>query len=245
MAGAPVVVVLGALPEELAAYRGLVSDGCWCGARVHLGLTGVGKVAAAAATQRAIDIHRPDALLFTGVAGALAHERRIGELGVVLAAIDAELDIRAWRPGTRRGEHPFTGARLMASDARLAAEALAAPVPGLFPAYVATGSAFLDAAGKAAFRRDVLPELEAEVGGRLRRPDLIEMEGAAVLQVAAANQVPALALRAVSDALEGDAVADFDAFLRAAIGSYVRVVEGLLAGPALAALAAARTASRE
>lgn len=236
----PSVVLLGALPEELAVYRDLVRKDSWCGARVRLGLTGVGKVAAAAATQRIIDAERPDVLLFTGVAGALAAERRIGEIGVVLAAVDAELDIRAWRPGARRGEHPFTGERLMASHAGLATEALAAPVPGLFPAYVATGSAFLDAAGKASFIRDVRPELMAEVGGCERLPDLIEMEGVAVLQVAMANRVPALALRAVSDALAGNAVADFDAFLRGAISAYVRVVEHVLHGPSVAALAAAR-----
>lgn len=237
---APVVVLLGALPQELAAYAAQVRDGRWRGAEVHLGLTGVGKVAAAAATQRMIGRHRPDAVLFTGVAGALDPALRIGDIGIALAAIDAELDIRAWRPGTLRGEHPFTGERLMASDARLVAEALGAPLAGLFPAYIATGSAFLDAAGKARFRAEILPELAAAVGGRERLPDLVEMEGSAVLQVAAANRVPALAIRAVSDALAGDAVADFDAFLAGAIGAYARVVEHLLAGPTLAALAAAR-----
>jgi nucleoside phosphorylase len=106
--------------------------------------------------------------------------------------------------------------------------ALASGVPRLFPAYLASGSAFLDSAGKARFIADVLPELAAEVGGVRRTPDLIEMEGSAVLQVAAANGVPALAIRAVSDAVTGDAAADFNAFLRDAVASYQAVVAHLL-----------------
>lgn len=222
------VVILGALPEELAAYARRIVDGRWHGLRIHTALTGVGKPAAAAATQRAIDLHAPEAVIFTGVAGALDPALRIGDIGIGVAAIDADLDIRAWRPGTRRGELPFTGERLMRSDPALVRLALAAPVPRLFPAYIATGSAFLDAPGKARFRREVLPELAAVVDGRERLPDLIEMEGSAVLQTAIANRVPALAVRAVSDAVEGDAVADFDAFLRQAIGEYVGVVDRVL-----------------
>jgi adenosylhomocysteine nucleosidase len=224
----PAIVLLGALPEELAAFTSRLVDERWHGIRVHLALTGVGKPAAAAATQRAISMHAPDAVIFTGVAGALHPGLRIGDIGIGIAAIDADLDIRAWRPGTRRGEHPFTGARLMHSDPRLVRLALASSAPRLFPAYIASGSAFLDAPGKAVFRHGVLPELSAEIDGAERLPDLIEMEGSAVLQTAAANQVPALAIRAVSDALDGDAVADFDAFMREAISHYTGVVDHVL-----------------
>jgi nucleoside phosphorylase len=111
-----------------------------------------------------------------------------------------------------------------------ALEAAAAVAPGrLFPAYIATGSAFLDTAGKARFIAEALGDLEADIGGAPRRPDLIEMEGSAVMQVAAANRVPALAIRAVSDALAGDAVEDFHAFIGRAAERYAGVVEAVLA----------------
>lgn len=228
MAG-PVAVVLAALPEELAAFADRIVDGRWAGVQVHTALTGVGKTAAAAATQRVIDRHHPDAIIFTGVAGALDPERRIGEIGIGIAAIDAELDVRAWQPAARLGEHPFTGLRVLRSDPVLVAAALSTPLTGIFPAYIATGSVFLDAPRKARFRAEVLPELSADIDGVVRTPDLIEMEGAAVLQVALANRVPALAIRAVSDGVDGDAVADFNAFIRDAIGHYVAVVERVLA----------------
>lgn len=221
-------VILGAMPEELAAFQGFAAQGRWHGVAVHLALTGVGKTAAAAATQHAIDAHHPDAIILTGAAGSLDAALAIGAIGIGIAAIDAELDIRAWQPQARRGELPFTGQRVFTSDPGLVATALQAPVTGLFPAYIATGSAFLDTPGKARFRAEVLPELAAVIGGAMRTPDLIEMEGSAVLQVATANRIPALAIRAVSDAVEGDAVADFNAFIREAIGRYALVVDHVL-----------------
>jgi adenosylhomocysteine nucleosidase len=223
------VVILAAMPEESAAFHARVVDGRWAGVEAIIALAGIGKTAAAAAAQHAIVQHAPDALILTGAAGALDRRLRIGDIGIVAGAIDADLDLRAWRRELRRGELPFGGGRVMRSDPRLTAAALAAPVDGLFSAYVATGSAFLDTPGKARFIADILPELRDSVDGGERTPDLIEMEGAAILQVAAANRVPALAIRAVSDAVDGDAVADFTAFIQAAIGRYAVVVEHVLA----------------
>lgn len=223
----PTIVLLGAMPEELAAFEHHLVDGRWHGIRVHLALTGVGKPAAAAVTQRTIDRHAPDAVIFTGVAGALHPGQRIGDIGIGTAAIDADLDLRALLPGWRLGQQ-FDGSRIMRSDPRLVRLALASDVPRLFPAYIASGSAFLDTAGKARFRSEVLPLLAGTIDGSERQPDLIEMEGSAVLQTANANGVPALAIRAVSDAVDGDAVADFGAFLRAAIGHYTGVVDHVL-----------------
>lgn len=223
-------VILGALPEELAAFQRFITAGRWHGVAVHCALTGVGKTAAAAATQRAISAHAPDAIIFTGAAGSLKADLAIGAIGIGVAAIDADLDIRAWQPNALRGELPFTGQRVFASDARLVATALGAPVGGLFAAYIATGSAFLDTPGKARFCAAVLPDLAATIDGTMRTPDLIEMEGSAVLQIATAHQVPALAIRAVSDALDGDAVTDFNAFIQEAIGRYALVVDHVLRG---------------
>ncbi len=223
------IVLLGALPQEIDAYHHRLEDGRWHGHHVIVLPTGVGKVAAAAATRQALDRHRPDALFFTGVAGALERHLVLGDVGVAHGAIDADFDIRAWMPGAARGELPFGGGRIFPCDDRLVQAALAAPVPGLFEAYLATGSAFLDRQGKATFCREVLTDLAGVVGGRQRTPDLIDMETSAVLQVAAADGIPTLALRAVSDTCDGDAVADFDAFLTVAIRHYEQVVDHVLA----------------
>lgn len=225
----PVAVILGALPQELAAFTDRCANGRWAGVEVHLALTGVGKPAAAATTQRMIDRHVPDAVIFTGVAGALEPGLRIGDIGVGIGAIDADMDLRALLPGARLGQL-YGGERVFASDPALVSAALSSGAPGLFTAFIASGSAFLDGPGKRRFIDTVRPQLSAMIDGCERLPDLIEMEGSAVLQVAAAHRVPALAVRAVSDALDGDAVADFDAFVRGAVAVYADVVESALRG---------------
>jgi adenosylhomocysteine nucleosidase len=222
------VVLLGAMEQEVAAFAQRLADGCWRGVEIHLATTGLGKSAAAATAQRLIDRHQPEAVIFTGVAGALDPQRRIGEVGIGVAAIDAELDLRSLLPETLLGQDPFTGVRLHRSHPSLVTTALQSGVAGCFPAYIATGSAFLDTAGKARFRTETLPHLEAELDGVRRLPDLIEMEGSAVLQTAASNGVAALAIRAVSDAVVGDAVADFHGFLAQAIGRYALIVDAVL-----------------
>jgi adenosylhomocysteine nucleosidase len=235
-AAATRVLILGAMPAELAACRARLRRGRWRDAQVRLSLTGVGKPAAAATTARAISVFRPHALIFTGVAGALDPRRRIGDLGIGLAAIDADLDLSRLVPGKPRGEQPFSRERIYPSHPALVAAALALAPPRSFPAYIASGSSFLDASGKAAFIRDTRPLLAAAVAGRHRLPDLIEMEGSAVLQAAALLGVPALALRAVSDEVSGDAAADFTAFLDQAAARSVELIDRLLGEGAVSAL---------
>jgi adenosylhomocysteine nucleosidase len=229
------LLILGAMPAELAACRVRLRRGRWRDVQVQLHLTGVGKPAAAASTARAICTFRPHALIFTGVAGALDRRRRIGDLGIGVAAVDADLDLSRLVPGKARGEQPFSDERLYASDPGLVAAALALAPPRSFPAYIASGSSFLDAPAKADFIRDLRPLLAAAVAGRRRLPDLIEMEGSAVLQAAAMLGVPALALRAVSDDVAGDAAADFTAFLDQAASRSVELIDRLIDEGAIAA----------
>lgn len=224
------LLVVGALAEETACFGQLEPAACAVGAIVRLGILGVGKVAAAAATERLLAETRPDAAVLVGVAGGLKPEHGLGQVGVVQAAIDAEFDVRAWQPRLRRGEHPFTGERVFPAHPELTRRALAAAPSGkAFFAYAASGSVFLDHSAKRAFVRDVAPDLAHEwPGGGMRTPDLIDMETSAFLQIASAHGVPALALRAVSDPLEGDAAADFAAFLAGASATYVDMVRALL-----------------
>lgn len=220
------VAILGAMPQEIAAYRSRL--------RIPVGIdlfveaTGVGKVAAAAAVQRIICSYKPDAIIFTGVAGGLDEKLKVGDVGVGVAAIDADLDVRAWDPTYTRGEQPFTHNRVYTSHQDLVR--VLAKNQGLFLAYIATGSSFLDATGKKKFNAQVRPDLSAclEGSAEYQLPNLYEMEGSAILQVANQNGVPAVAIRAVSDTLNGDAAADFNAFIENAVDNYVELINQLL-----------------
>lgn len=219
----PLLLVVSAMAEETKGLDALLRLPDHVD--VDFSVIGIGKVDAAAHTAELLVRRQPHWLVLVGVAGALRPHLRLGALGIVTGAIDADLDVTAWRPGFRRGQHPLTRECIYRSDTNLASLALAAGHPGAFPAVAATGSAFLDERGKAAFLRDTLPQLSAQGEDA---PSLIDMETSAFLQVCHRHRAPALALRSVSDTLEGDASADFEAFLRQATHSYAPVLQYLL-----------------
>jgi adenosylhomocysteine nucleosidase len=230
-------LLLGAFPQEIAAYEHLAqraADGPHAsGKRIIVETVGVSKPVAAANTQRLIDTHRPDALIFTGVAGALDSRLKIGDIGIGTCAIDADLDVRAWDSSYERGEVPFSRERLYFSDSGLE-KAVKGSGVRTFKAYIATGSKFLDEAGKYAFKINVWPLLDNRSGKekrtRLQHPNLYDMESSAVLQVANANNVPALVIRAVSDTAGGNVPKDFNSFVEKSVDCYLGIVEHLIRG---------------
>jgi adenosylhomocysteine nucleosidase len=240
------VGILSAMPQENRAFNLAHQRHHWHKKRIELGLTGVGKSAAAAKTAEFIVGLEPDLLIFTGVAGSLDDSLEIGDIGIVQYAIDADLDVRVWKESPEaedylRGQLPFTRERVFQSDPYLVEQALKAPTDlndhwyegaledvKLFEGYVATGSAFLAADGKKDFNEKVNPDLEAELDGIVRRPNLYDMETSAVLQVANAYKTPALVIRAVSDTTRGDSPKDFNEFVKNVIDSYVPIVSHIL-----------------
>ena len=222
------IVLLGAMPAEIDAYRQHLKDEHWHNHRIIIDATGVGKVAAAARTQKLISEYKPSYVLFTGVGGALEASLNIGDVGVGLAAIDADIDVRSWNPEFRRGELPFTREREFLAHSPLVALARSVTNLPLFDAYIASGSAFLNAAQKKQFVKQAGNDLATRINGHNMLPNVIDMESSAIMQVANANNVPSLTIRAVSDTLEGDAAGDFTAFIQKAVDHYVRVVEHII-----------------
>ncbi len=60
------IVLIGAMKQEIDAYTGKFKKECKSG-KLFIGLTGVGKPAAAAYTQKIISELKPSYLIFTGV----------------------------------------------------------------------------------------------------------------------------------------------------------------------------------
>ena len=124
---------------------------------------------------------------------------------------------------------PFINWLEYPADPALLALAKAAPLPESFAAKggtvregrIATGSVFVDCSGKAA-----LVGLLAAAG--LGAPEAVEMECAGVAQVCRSFGVPFLGLRALSDLIEGDDNADFNAFTNEAADNLWPVVAHII-----------------
>lgn len=221
------IAIVGAIPEEIDFFKDRY------GKEVVIGLTGVGKSNSASTTQKIISEHWPDAIIFTGVAGALDSKLHVGDLGVAVSAIDADLDVRAWDKSYMRGEIPFTRERVFYSNKGLVDIAFASGADNLFRAYIATGSKFLDKPRKLDFLENEHPELAAEIDGETMLPNIYDMESSAFLQVANMNKTPnrgktpAIVLRVVSDDLNGNAPQDFNNFIKKSVRQYVRIVDAI------------------
>jgi len=166
---------------------------------------GMGTVNIAATTQHLIDADKPDAVIFSGIAGNLNTHLHINDvvLGGTLRYLDTDMRlVGQWKPGT--AEHPVTEFHSDDRLIELADQALNDLGIHHIVGIIATGDYFVDDPRK-------VEQVIRETGA-----DAVEMEGAAVAHVAARNDVPALVIRALSD----NADTDYEEFKEFDISEY-------------------------
>jgi adenosylhomocysteine nucleosidase len=205
--------------------------------------TGIGKVNAALVATVLAERFGVAAYLFTGVAGGLDPKLGVGDVVVAERLIQHDYGaivggrIKPYRPGAlpfgaRRAPLHFAPPEPLREQARAALADLALPEvpasatggaarrPRLHFGTVLTGDQFLAC-------EETRARLFDEHGALA-----IEMEGAAVAQVAEAYGRPWLVVRAISDLAGRESARDFTAFAQAAAAGAAVVVTRLL--PALA-----------
>lgn len=168
--------------------------------------SGIGKVAAAITAQMLIDRYGVQALLNTGMAGGLDPRLAIKDLVVGIDALQHDFDLTAFghARGYIGGGGDDTVPTRFTADAGLVDKALAIAAQVLptgskaITGTIASGDIFVDDSALKTVLRDDFGAAAAE------------MEGAAIAQTAAANGVPFLILRTISDLAEHDASVSFD-----------------------------------
>lgn len=191
-----IIGIMGAMPDEVEQLCALL-DGVtiepYAGVEYHQGYlgerrvvvccAGMGKANAAATTQVLITKFGVERIIFSGIAGNMSSQIGIGDVVVGRRVVyhDAENEMLAQSA-------PFTAE--YEGDGELVEAALAAcravGVKAIAGA-IATGDQFV---GDTATKRTIEQKVH---------PDCVEMEGAAVSQIAAKNGVPCVVLRAMSD----------------------------------------------
>ncbi len=188
--------ILGALPAEVAQvcdHLTGISTEEYAGVTYHLGslagkdvvvcCAGMGKANAAATTQVLCLKYGIDQLIFSGIAGNTSPLLTIGDvvLGKTVVYHDAEIDMICQNPPFLK-EYSGDAALLAAAEAACAAHGVKS-----LTGKIATGDLFI---GDAASKNAIMAKCA---------PDCVEMEGAAVSQIAAKNDVPCVIIRAMSD----------------------------------------------
>jgi adenosylhomocysteine nucleosidase len=230
------VGVIGAMAEEVERlHRHLTAEtvtehagrtyrhGLLEGQRVTVVQSRIGKVAAALTAASLVRDHEVDAIVFTGIAGALHDDLAIGD--VVVASELVQHDLAGPPEMFARSEIPLLGVVELATDAPLTAAAVEAADdflgdgfgavvggqvleelgigrPKVHVGQVATGDEFIEGALKQIVRE------------RAPAAMCVDMEGAAVAQVChELGGVPLCVVRAISDLASGTASVDFPKFL--------------------------------
>lgn len=223
--------VIGAMDEEIATLLPRLADrrrerrgpfevhlGTLDGHPVRLAVCGVGKVNAAALAQQLLS-DGAIRMLFTGVAGALDPDLRVGDVVVSHDAVQHDVDVSAlgYEPGRVPGEPLAWEADPALRDAALAAAREVVQDGRVLVGRIASGDTFIA-------DPDRVSRLRERFGAACA-----EMEGAAVAQVCARWQVPWAVVRSISDTADHDASLDFRAFTALAASRAEAVVRGVLA----------------
>ncbi|WP_445490267.1 5'-methylthioadenosine/S-adenosylhomocysteine nucleosidase [Niallia sp. 03133] len=225
------IAIIGAMEEEVTLLREKITDkqehiiagfqfieGSLFGKEVVLLRSGIGKVNAAMSTTILLQTFKPDCLINTGSAGGLNPELNVGD--VVISTEVRHHDVDATIFGYEYGQVPQMPASFQANaDLIDIAEQIAkeigdhAVVTGL----ITTGDSFINDPDRAEFIKSKFTGLQA-----------VEMEAAAIAQVAFQYQLPFVIIRSLSDIAGKESHLSFDQYLEKAAVHSANLVMGIV-----------------
>lgn len=230
--------IMAAMPDEIAGLIKLIStqkqslihrfgsrdfhDGIIDGQRCVIVLSGIGKVAAASTATTLIQHFGVDEIVFTGLAGGIAPQARVGDVVIADRLVQHDMDARPLFP---QFEIPLTGIAEFESSAAqrgllesatreffaagfhtaippAVAQQFGLQTPVIHIGMIASGDQFIGAVNKSEHLRHILPAIVA-----------VEMEGAAVAQICHDYKLPYSIIRTISDRADATAHHDFGQFL--------------------------------
>lgn len=210
--------IIGAMEEEVTNLRksmSVVTTKNVIGLDYYVGMlegsshnvvvvsSGIGKVNAALCAQVLVDLFAVDAIINTGVAGAISGKLKIGDVVVSTDAMYHDFDTTAC--GDEPGIISRMGTSFFPADADLIDKAIqSAEELGLnaVAGRIATGDQFISNQE----RKDEIRNLFS--------PLCCEMEGAAIAHAAYLNMIPFVIIRAISDNANENSDVNFETFFR-------------------------------
>jgi adenosylhomocysteine nucleosidase len=200
-----------------------IFKGDFCGKEIYICQSGIGKVNAAIAAQRLVDIFSVDCIINSGVAGGISE--KLSKLDIV---ISKRLTYHDFTPLDILDRYPPYGSMMEADRAlvekaenacKTLNEKLENEGKGTFNSFVGTivsGDCFVNSAEKAKQLRDDFEAL------------CTEMEGAAIAHTAKVNEIPFVIIRAISDFADEDADNSFESFENVAADRAAFLVKEIL-----------------
>lgn len=223
------IAIIGAMEEEVTLLRNKIENGeqqiiagfefitgTLEGTEVVLLRSGIGKVNAAMSTTILLERFHPDYIINTGSAGGLNPQLNVGDVVISSEVRHHDVDVTAF--GYEYGQVPQLPAAFEA-DAKLIqiAEASAKEIEGIqtVKGLITTGDSFMSDPDRVEYIKTKFTNLQA-----------VEMEAAAIAQVAYQFGTPFVIIRSLSDIAGKESDISFDQFLNtAAVNSATLVMK--------------------
>lgn len=208
------IAIMGAMPEEVAPILERLDDveevnyaknryykAKYKNVDVVVAYSKIGKVFSTLTATTMLELFACDVLLFTGVAGAVNSELKIGDLVVAKKLAQHDLDITIF--GHPHGYVPEGSVYVEADKDLIALSKMVASEMGVSikEGIIATGDQFIASEERKNFIAETF------------QADALEMEGASVAVVCDALGVPFFILRSISDSADMDAGFNFEEFV--------------------------------
>lgn len=213
------IAIIGAMEEEVAFLREKLTDktektivgyqfieGKLNGKEVVLLRSGIGKVNAAMSTTLLLQTFKPDYLINTGSAGGLNPELNVGDVVISNEVRHHDVDVTIF--GYEYGQVPQLPASFLANEDLIQKAEESAKEVGdhvVIKGLITTGDSFIHEPERAAFIQSKFSSLQA-----------VEMEAAAIAQVAYQFKIPFVIIRSLSDIAGKESHLSFDQYLEQA-----------------------------
>ncbi|WP_462412298.1 5'-methylthioadenosine/S-adenosylhomocysteine nucleosidase [Neobacillus sp. Marseille-QA0830] len=221
------IAIIGAMEEEVTLLKENMTDktgetiagceftfGSMNGADVILLRSGIGKVNAAMSTTILLEKYKPDCIINTGSAGGLNPDLNVGDVVFSTEVRHHDVDVTAF--GYEYGQVPQLPAAFLADEKLVKTAETAAKDLDKFKiekGLIVSGDSFIEDPKRAEFIRGKFGDLQA-----------VEMEAAAIAQVAHQFGVPFVIIRSLSDIAGKQSEISFDQFIDQAAANSATLV---------------------
>lgn len=208
------IAIIGAMPEEIEPIVSRIEniketiygnnkyyEGTYQGKELVVAYSKIGKVFSTLTATILIEKFKCDTLLFSGVAGAISKELKIGDIFIADKLCQHDIDITPF--GHPHGFIPESKLYI-STDIRLkeiAKDILNSRGKKVVEGIIATGDQFIANNDKKQWIKDTF------------NADVVEMEGASVAIVCEALNIPFFILRTISDTADMNADFNFEKFM--------------------------------
>lgn len=223
------IAIIGAMREEITPLLDYIGDyealdyakntyykAKYSGYNLVIGYSKIGKIHAAITASTMILKFNADCVLFTGVAGGIADELRVGDLVLATSICQYDVDISAF--GHPLGFIPESSVYINSDETlnSIARKVAIANNIRLKEGIIASGDSFIFSSEK---KKWILNNFNAIA---------VEMEGASIAVSANSFNVPFCVIRSISDTADENADVSFDEFLMDSANRSVQFIIGML-----------------